>query len=362
MKKSKTDRFFQSPINQRGKKRQKREAYLYNRKGIRIMKNTNRGNKKIEKRIILAICAMAAVLTLGISLIGCAENDDDFDGFDGFEDNGVGRVFGDREHAMDFLYEMDDDNYDFGDYCDYDDLLEEDYEIAEEEKEYSHIDCSFDGEVLTVFGNGPMDDFIQTATYCPWDDYISVAKTLIIEEGITNIGAMAFNRASSLETVIIPESVTEIGRHAFQYCNSLTSITLPDSVVSVGKGAFYGCGALREVKLSAGMTEIPENMFSYTYELKSITIPSNIKVIGSEAFSYSGLEEIEICNGVEKIGYLAFDMCDFTEVKIPGSVKEMHEWAFFDCYDLENIIIDNVEGTFELYMMNTKPFKLTFTK
>ena len=52
LKKSKTDRFFQSPINQSGKKRQKREAYLYNRKGIRIMNQTS-GDSKRE---VLEIC------------------------------------------------------------------------------------------------------------------------------------------------------------------------------------------------------------------------------------------------------------------------------------------------------------------
>ena len=50
-----------------------------------------------------------------------------------------------------------------------------------------------------------------------------------------------------MENVIIGNGVTSIGGLAFEACSSLTSITIPESVTSIGDGAFYGCRSLTSV-------------------------------------------------------------------------------------------------------------------
>ena len=53
----------------------------------------------------------------------------------------------------------------------------------------------------------------------------SEVTDLIIPEGVTSIGAYAFERCSGLSSIIIPNSVTSIGLQAFYNCSSISSIT-----------------------------------------------------------------------------------------------------------------------------------------
>ena len=46
---------------------------------------------------------------------------------------------------------------------------------------------------------------------------------VIIPEGVTEIGALAFYDCDSLKSIVIPEGVTEIGAWAFCGCKSLES-------------------------------------------------------------------------------------------------------------------------------------------
>ena len=60
------------------------------------------------------------------------------------------------------------------------------------------------------------------------------------EKSVLNmpLGEEAFHDCTSLTSVVIPEGVTEIGVCAFAECTSLTSIVIPKSVTEIGKDAF----------------------------------------------------------------------------------------------------------------------------
>ena len=86
----------------------------------------------------------------------------------------------------------------------------------------------------------------------PWTNYSKMITKVIIEEGIHDIGQMAFYELPNLVEVVLPESTVEIRNYAFKNCKSLTTINL-EVVEVIREGAFYGCTALEEVNLAEGV-------------------------------------------------------------------------------------------------------------
>lgn len=78
---------------------------------------------------------------------------------------------------------------------------------------------------------------------------------------------------------------------------------------------------------------VNDNITSYAYygagDMTTYSIPANITNIGDFAFARSGLESINIPNGVSRIGYAAFYHCDnLNEINIPASVTWIEPSAF----------------------------------
>ena len=77
--------------------------------------------------------------------------------------------------------------------------------------------------------------------------YCGEGGAVVIPDGVTRIGAFAFEDCKSLTNITIPDGVTSIGECAFFRCTSLTSITIPDGVTSINYAAFYVCISLERV-------------------------------------------------------------------------------------------------------------------
>ena len=86
----------------------------------------------------------------------------------------------------------------------------------------------------------------------PWGAYAEMIQKVVIEEGIHDIGQMAFYELPNLTEVQLPESAVEIRGYAFKNCTALTTINL-EVVEFIREGAFYGCTALNEVNLAEGV-------------------------------------------------------------------------------------------------------------
>ena len=68
---------------------------------------------------------------------------------------------------------------------------------------------------------------------------IATNKDFLIENGI-----LKDCKNTGLTSVVIPDGVTEIGENAFDGCTGLTSIVIPDGVTKIGDHAFGGCTGL----------------------------------------------------------------------------------------------------------------------
>ena len=80
----------------------------------------------------------------------------------------------------------------------------------------------------------------------PWTPYAEMITKVVINEGIHDIGQMAFYALPNLQEVVLPESAVEIRDYAFKNCTKLTTINL-EVVEFIREGAFYGCSALENV-------------------------------------------------------------------------------------------------------------------
>ena len=86
----------------------------------------------------------------------------------------------------------------------------------------------------------------------PWSNYAEQITKVVINEGIHDIGQMAFYELPNLAEVVLPETIVEIRAYAFKNCTALTTINL-ENVDFIREGAFYGCTALNEVNLADGV-------------------------------------------------------------------------------------------------------------
>ncbi len=222
-----------------------------------------------------------------------------------------------------------------------------------------------DTGTLTISGTGEMEDYTNS-NRAPWFDNNFNITEVVIDDGVTSIGARAFSGCTNLTGIILPDSlisigsiafsgctgltsvtisnnVTNIGNYAFSYCESLTSITIPDSVTSIGNDAFEYCKSLESITIPNSVTSVGAYAFRYCSSLKSITISESITSICNGAFYYcTSLESITIPDSVTSIGNYAFYYCTSLEcITIPDGVTSIGENAFYHCTSLECITIPN---------------------
>ena len=96
----------------------------------------------------------------------------------------------------------------------------------------------------------------------PWGAYADQIVEVVINDGIHDIGQMAFYELPNLQKVTLGADIVEIRGYAFKNCKSLTTINL-ENVDFIREGAFYGCSALENVTFMDGVV-IEDWAFSYT--------------------------------------------------------------------------------------------------
>lgn len=130
------------------------------------------------------------------------------------------------------------------------------YDYTEIEGSDIHWSMGTDG-TLTISGSGDMPDLNNFGKLAPWYQWMAESLQLdgqeeeplyitkvVIEEGITSIGAFNFSYCSHLQSVEIASTVTSIGKCAFTGCLELTNVDLPANLTTLGRNAFSSCPAL----------------------------------------------------------------------------------------------------------------------
>ena len=129
---------------------------------------------------------------------------------------------------------------------------------------------------------GDMSNYDEGET--PWDLQRDDIKKIVIKEGVTHIGDLAFGGCRNLTSVEIPNTVKSIGVRAFVECKNLPSIEIPNSVTSIEEQAFSLCDALTSIEIPNSVTSIGKQAFYNCYRLASVTIGSSVTDIADKAF------------------------------------------------------------------------------
>lgn len=144
--------------------------------------------------------------------------------------------------------------------------------------------------LLEIYGEGEMGSCYIFEVYQPWKPYRQYIKSVIIYEGVTNIGAAAFAYCSNIETIYIPQTIEKYGMYSFESTNSLKNIYYASDKTSY-KGPtssqysitynypklFYSSNVNADSLLSAtwnelGLTNFHEYLSSYASISKAIKI------------------------------------------------------------------------------------------
>ena len=116
------------------------------------------------------------------------------------------------------------------------------------ENEYYY---TVDGALYSRYGN--------SLVFYPNNRDVSELKPEDFPEGMSYIGAFAFQHDKNMKSVEIPEGVTSIGWMCFTWAQSLESVTVPASVTDIGGYAFAYCGQLEKVVILNPEVSLPDD-------------------------------------------------------------------------------------------------------
>ncbi len=108
-----------------------------------------------------------------------------------------------------------------------------------------NIQWSYSDGVLTIAGEGKMDDFTEDGA--PWFEYREDIREVIFQDGVTYVGAYAFADYDNLESVDFGDAMYELGQRSFYSCDGLTLLNMPATFKVFGEESLRSCRKLTEI-------------------------------------------------------------------------------------------------------------------
>ncbi len=217
----------------------------------------------------------------------------------------------------------------------------------------------YENGTLILSGSGAMDDHTLNYTLTQRSSYYkyrNAIRTIIVREGITEIGNCAFYSHTSLRNAFLGSTVTRIGDQAFYSCSLLEEVTLSPALTEIGILSFGYCNRLTRLDLPASVTKIGNSAFTFCRNLSGIYVhPDNTAYASDDEgvlFNRAMTQLIKCPAGyphqtyiipetVKEIYASSFRSCIFTSIEIPETVETIGELAFIDCTLLQTAVIRN---------------------
>jgi len=181
---------------------------------------------------------------------------------------------------------------------------------------------------------------------------------LVFPDHLTKIGRSAFSSSGITGTLIIPEGVEEIGSYAFGNCSSIYGVSFPTTLKILDGACFEGSGIMGSIIFPDNLEYIGDNSFNSCRNVSgNLQLPETLKYLGSSAFCGianltgsltipKGINEIQdqtfydcgfngtlsLHDEITRIGVRAFGGCHFRgELILPNELNEIGEGAFSSC-------------------------------
>ncbi len=171
----------------------------------------------------------------------------------------------------------------------------------------------------------------------------SSAEEVILPEGISDIGARAFEDCASLKKINLPEGLLDIGMEAFLRCSALEELVFPSTLRSVGMSAFQKCASLEEAVLPEGLLYLQSGAFLGCTGLRKVVLPSTLQLRLTDSSLFqncTALEEVILPEGFTLIPSAAFAGCtSLAKVELPSTVTRIDTLAFENCISLNRLTL-----------------------
>ncbi len=224
----------------------------------------------------------------------------------------------------------------------------EEFNVVSKNKEFSSEDgvlYNKKGNALVTFPAGKSGNFelpqgvseIKEAAF----KQTSVTKLILAEDSELNyIAEYAFEN-SAIEEIVIPAAVQKINSATFRNAKNLKSVTFNEGLTYIGASAFEGCTSLENVTLPNTLHDIANSAFKNA-GIKVLKTGDGLAKINSDAFAGNvALTDVTLGANVEKLGDSAFGGCTALEtVNLPASMKFFSGKAFAGCTALTTVTLD----------------------
>ncbi len=184
---------------------------------------------------------------------------------------------------------------------------------------------------LWIIGDGPMGNYTSYSA-TPWAKNEQTPNSVVVEEGVTEIGSYAFANSSIGEVKMPDKSLIQVGKAAFMG-SSIETIWISESTTDIGADAFADCKYLKQINIPKSIVSIGESAFSDTALNKfELDFGGNLRTIGRNAFFGGEASYLTFAEGVQNISSGAFigDYCGGTskELILPNTLTSIGETTF----------------------------------
>ena len=185
---------------------------------------------------------------------------------------------------------------------DNDEIIRSHLFFSDGEREFQKIGWYIEDGTLFITGSGEMTDYMHFADYgssAPWNHRRDEIKKIVVEDGITHIGSVAFGYCDHAEEIILPPSITSIGGCAFCDCTSITELRIPSGVRTLESAIVLCCYKLESIYIPKTVESIDSWNFQYCWELKNVYFQGTEqewKTIEGSEYVHNGLQSSEDVN------------------------------------------------------------------